>query len=111
MACEPNETLINGRCVKKTFLNSPGGIAVIGTALAGAGAAIKNKIANKKKDKAEAAQLLKSIKSVSSKAKMKVGGMVNSNKKITVTKTATKLKGGLSKAPKKAVPKTKKGKC
>ncbi len=51
------------------------------------------------------------MKSVSSKATMKVGGMVNSNKKITVTKTATKLKGGISKAPKKAVPKTKKGKC
>ena len=52
------------------------------------------------------------------KTKMKVGGMVNSNKKITVSKTTTKYKGGISKAPKKAVPsakfggrKMKKGKC
>jgi F0F1-type ATP synthase membrane subunit b/b' len=111
MACEPNETLINGRCVKKTFLNSPGGIGAIGAALTGVGAAIKKKIANKKEAKADAAKTLKDMKSVSSKARMKVGGMVNSNKKITVTKTATKLKGGISKAPKKAVPKTKKGKC
>ena len=118
MACEPNETLINGRCVKKTFLNSPGGIGVISAALTGVGAAIKKKRAAKKAAKDEAAQLLKSIKSVSSKSKMKVGGMVNSNKKITPSKTATGRVGGISKAPKKAVPsakfggsKMKKGKC
>ena len=43
------------------------------------------------------------------KTKMKVGGMVNSNKKITVSKTTTKYKGGISKAPKTAIPKAKYG--
>ena len=81
MACEPNETLINGKCVKKTFLNSPGGIGVIGAALTGVGAAIKNKIANKKADKNEAAQTLKNIKAASSKSKMSMGGMFDRDKK------------------------------
>ena len=118
MACEPNETLINGKCVKKTFLNSPGGIGVIGAAITGVGAKIKNKIAAKKAAKADAAKTLKDVKAVSSKATMKVGGMVNSNKKITPSKTATGRVGGISKAPKKAIPKSKmggstkkKGKC
>jgi hypothetical protein len=65
------------------FFNSPAGIGAIGAALTGIGAAIKKKRANTKEAKAEAAKFMEEIKSVSSKAKMKVGGMVNSNKKIT----------------------------
>ena len=41
--------------------------------------------------------------------KMAAGGMVNSNKKITVSKTTTRFKGGISKAPKTAVPKAQYG--
>lgn len=107
--CAENETYINGRCVKMNFFNSPAGIAAIGAGLTGIGAAIKKKIANKKEAKIDAAQFMKDIKSVSSKSKMKVGGMVNSNKKISVTKTTTRLTGGISKAPKTAIPKAKYG--
>ena len=126
--CAENETYINGRCVKMSFFNSPAGIAAIGAGLTGIGAAIKKKIANKKEAKTDAAQFMKDIKSVSSKSKMKVGGMVNSNpkakndispstkgiitkinKKITSSKTATGRVGGISKAPKTAIPKAKYG--
>jgi hypothetical protein len=41
--------------------------------------------------------------------KMKTGGMVNSNKKIAPSKTATGRVGGISSAPKKAVPSAKFG--
>tara|TARA_R110000868_G_scaffold158495_1_gene386663 strand:+ start:494 stop:892 length:399 start_codon:yes stop_codon:yes gene_type:complete len=81
MACEPNETLINGRCVKKSFLNSPGAIGAIGAALTGVGAAIKKKVAAKKAAKDEAAQTLKDMKAASSKAKMSMGGMFDRDKK------------------------------
>jgi hypothetical protein len=107
--CAENETYINGKCVKMNFFNNPAGIGAIGAALTGIGAAIKKKRANTKEAKAEAAQFMKEIKSVSSKSKMKVGGMVNSNKKITPSKTATGRVGGTSKAPKTAVPKAKMG--
>lgn len=107
--CAENETYINGRCVKMNFFNNPAGIGAIGAGLVGIGAAIKKRRANKKEAKADAMQLMKDMKSVSSKAKMKVGGMVNSNKKITPSKTATGRVGGISKAPKTAVPKAKMG--
>jgi len=81
MACAPNETLINGKCVKKSFLNSPGAIGAIGAALTGVGAAIKNKVAAKKAAKADAAKTLKDVKAVSSKATMAMGGIFDRDRK------------------------------
>jgi GH24 family phage-related lysozyme (muramidase) len=72
--CAENETYINGRCVKMNFFNNPAGIGAIGAGLVGVGALIKKKRAAKKEAKADAMQLMKDMKSVSSKAKMKMGG-------------------------------------
>ena len=72
--CAENETYINGRCVKMNFFNNPAGIGAIGAGLVGVGALIKKKRAAKKEVKADAMQLMKDMKSVSSKAKMKMGG-------------------------------------
>jgi len=88
--CAENETYINGRCVKMNFFNNPAGIGAIGAGLVGVGAAIKKRRANKKEAKADATQLMKDIKSVSSKSKMKMGGS-------TKKKMGMGVKGGTKK--------------
>jgi len=93
--CAENETYINGRCVKMNFFNNPAGIGAIGAGLVGIGAAIKKKRANKKEAKADAMQLMKDIKSVSSKSKMKMGGTTKLKKAMYgSTMKPTMKKGG-----------------
>jgi hypothetical protein len=96
--CAENETYINGRCVKMNFFNNPAGIGAIGAGLVGIGAAIKKKRANKKEAKADAMQLMKDMKSVSSKAKMKVGGSMGTKKpKMAMGGTKKAMYGGSTK--------------
>ena len=92
--CEPNETYINGRCVKMNFFNNPAGIGAIGAGLVGIGAAIKKKRTAKKEAKADAMQLMKDMKSVSSKAKMKVGGSMGTKKPKMAMGGTKKMQGG-----------------
>jgi hypothetical protein len=127
--CGPDEVRTpGGKCIKKRFITSPEGVAAVLGAGTAIGAAIKNKIANKKEAKAEVAKMIKDMKAGSSKKKMKTGGMVNANsaiKKQTVpgskgvmsgenpkasaSKVAKGRSGGTSKAPKTAMPKAKYG--
>ena len=73
--CGPDEVRTpGGRCIKKRFITSPEGVASVVGAATAVGAAIKNKIAKRKEDKAEVAKMMKDIKSASSKKKMQAGG-------------------------------------